>query len=162
MISETMKQTLARLGYTTIRAHNSDGTFHGLRIYKDGECVHDAHVADREICIELIKTARGSATRQAPETVRPTLRDTAAVFEFVGRWDDYAGSDRLTLDEIRQAANQYGREERSSSCDNPARSTDHDPDEAIKYIRADSYSREDLPGVIYRLQRDLARLEGKL
>jgi len=47
-----------------------------------------------------------------PVESRTTLSEAAAVFEFVGRFDDYAESDRLTLNEIREAAHQFARDQR--------------------------------------------------
>jgi len=47
-----------------------------------------------------------------PVESRTTLSEAAAVFEFVGRFDDYAESDRLTLREIREAARCFAREQR--------------------------------------------------
>lgn len=59
MSSETIKQALIRLGYTPIRAHRPDGTFQGMRIFKDGEPVHDTPVANSDYAIELIEQNGG-------------------------------------------------------------------------------------------------------
>ena len=52
---------------------------------------------------------------EAPETTRLTLREMAVIFAFVGRWDDYAGNDRLTVNEIREAAARFAKEELEQS-----------------------------------------------
>lgn len=57
--AETIKQALTRLGYSTLRVHAGSGRFVGMRIFKDGEQVHDTPIANVDYAIELIEANGG-------------------------------------------------------------------------------------------------------
>lgn len=57
--AETIKQALIRLGYTPIRAYREDGSFMGMRIFKDGEPVHETPIASSDLAIEIVESQGG-------------------------------------------------------------------------------------------------------